>query len=209
MGSIFNGAPRTLIEEIAKKARINTFIETGTYKGETAVWASKHFQSVYSIEASETYFNLTSRKYNGIYNLHLLHGNSASLLPEVINATKPKRLFWLDAHFMGGSTYGHLEECPLLAEISSIPIDSNSWVLIDDARYFISQNFPKIHDRGQWPNLGEIVLLLNKVQKSSMLFIINDVIVSPPKPDVNLGNSSVLCASLLSGCSVMNRKIHI
>ncbi|MGC8483591.1 MAG: hypothetical protein ACP5OE_08115 [Thermodesulfobium sp.] len=186
MGSIFNGAPRTLIEEISKRVGINTFIETGTYYGETAIWATKHFQNVYSIEASEKYFEMASRKYSQVQNLHLLLGNSASLLPKVISVTEPKRIFWLDAHFMGGTTYGQLGECPLLAELTSIPTDSNSWILIDDARYFISQNFPILHDREQWPNIGEIVLILSRVQESSVLFIFNDVIVSPPKSDVNL-----------------------
>lgn len=184
MGSVNFGIPKKLVKKIQITCGINTFIETGTFMGDSAVWASGIFESVYTIEAAERYFSKAKQRLSNFKNVNVLYGKSSDLLPECVSSSTPKRLFWLDAHYMGGTSFGEDFECPLIEEIQSIPVDSDSWILIDDARYFISQNFSFLHNQTQWPNIGEIIYELSKVQKSRLAFIFQDVIISPPRSDL-------------------------
>lgn len=184
MGSVNFGIPKKLVKKIQTTCGINTFIETGTFVGDSAVWASGIFESVYTIEAAKKYFSKAKQRLSNFKNVNVRNGKSSDLLPECISSSAPKKLFWLDVHYMGSSSFDEDFECPVIEEIQSIPVDSDSWILIDDARYFISQNLPFLRNQTQWPNIGEIIYELSKVQKNRLVFIFQDVIISPPRSDL-------------------------
>jgi len=69
-------------------------------------------------------------------------------------------LFWLDAHWSGGDTYGENDECPLMDELKIIfQYRKNYVILIDDARLFMAPP-PKPHKIENWPSIKEIVNIL-------------------------------------------------
>ena len=52
MGIVHMGPPKELILQLADRYKLRGFIETGTYKGNTAVWAASYFDDVITIEYS-------------------------------------------------------------------------------------------------------------------------------------------------------------
>jgi hypothetical protein len=180
MGLIRMGAPTDIIEKLAKDFQINNFVETGTYYGNTAIWASNHFDNVFTIEFSETMYRQVIEKLDKVANLHCILGDSRTELSKIIENTKKSSLFWLDAHWSGGDTYGNNDECPLLEEIDIINNSNNdSFIFIDDARYFTSPPQPP-HKIEQWPSITDVIQKLQSGSTEKYIVIIEDVIIAVP-----------------------------
>ena len=175
------GPPDKLIETLEEKFKLEVFIETGTYKGDTALWASKLFKKVYTIELLDDYFETASENLGKYSNIKLLFGDSRKILPSIIKNLKRPAVFWLDAHMCGDSKFRDkiIDECPLLEEIKIInKFNDKHLILIDDAGYFISPP-PPPHKSSNWPELSEILDLLNS-KKNRYTTIEEDVIISVP-----------------------------
>jgi len=178
MGLVYPGIPKLLIDEILRNFSIKYFIETGTYLGETAVWASQRFEKVFTIERSDELWKTTKNKFGHIKNIDFLLGDSREKIIEIKRQLNSTALFWLDAHWSMGNTYGEGDECALIDELKSInEINQNKFILIDDARLFL---FPPPHPYSilYWPNLAEVFELLPNSKYYSV--IIDDVIVAIP-----------------------------
>ena len=117
MGLYRVGPPVELLHILQENYAISTFIETGTFQGDTALWASDHFDDVYTIEFSKKIYKDTIAKFQNRSNINFLFGDSRSRISEIIPNLHKPALFWLDSHWCGGSTYGEEDQCPLLAEI--------------------------------------------------------------------------------------------
>ena len=120
MGLIRMGPPADLIVLLREHFDLKTFIETGTFLGKTAVWASNHFEKVSTIELSKKLYEETAGQYGNIQNIDFLFGDSRSLLAHIIPRIKNSAIFWLDGLWCGGDSYGDKDQCPLLAEIYEI-----------------------------------------------------------------------------------------
>lgn len=178
MGIIRMGPPQDLIFILRDSFDVSSFVETGTFKGETAVWASKEFKQVYTIELSKSIYQEVTAKYGHIKNIEFLFGHTKEKLSEVVSKLRGSAIFWLDAHWSGGETYGESDECPLLEEVEVInrcPYDC--LILIDDARFFLSPP-PYPHRIEQWPDIAQLVGKLK--QKSCHVVIFEDVIIAVP-----------------------------
>ena len=55
MGLYRMGPPEDLILALQARLRLGDFVETGTYRGDTAAWAAEHFARVTTIELSPAY----------------------------------------------------------------------------------------------------------------------------------------------------------
>jgi hypothetical protein len=181
MGNVSFGAPRNIIEKIRTSFNVNTFVETGTYMGGTAAWASEHFDQVFTIEGSADYHRQAQERLTGKRNIEFLLGDSRRMLGEVVSRLGDKpALFWLDAHWMPGS-FGETHECPLLEEITAIQQSGTEhFLLIDDARLFLAPP-PLPHRARDWPDITAVLSSLNTSACSTTYTVIyNDVIVSLP-----------------------------
>jgi hypothetical protein len=180
MGAVTFGIPKNLVLLIREHFSIEVFVETGTYKGKTSMWAAGLFREVYTIENSEELFNLSSKILSKYKNVHSLFGNSASQLKNVVDQIDHPCVFWLDAHWCGGDTYGSDDPCPLLDEIRIIKESVHKHILIiDDARFFLKPP-PEPQNSGLWPGLKELTALLNE-DEEYFTFTAEDVIVSLPE----------------------------
>lgn len=160
MGVVNFGINRELVENIAKKGSIKNFIETGTYLGNTSVWASNHFENVHTIEISEEIYSNTSKKYQYIKNIHFYLGDSKNVLPIIIPKINGSAIFWLDGHWCGRNTGGKFNECPIFDELNQAIKVESPVILIDDLRYFLG---PNPYDHGEnYPTLHGIILFLTK-----------------------------------------------
>ncbi|GLI54160.1 hypothetical protein [Thermodesulfovibrio yellowstonii] len=119
MGLINFGVPEKETEFLKENLGFDVFVESGTYKGETAKRMSKFFKKVYTIEKSDVMYDIAKENLKGILNVTMLKGDSREHLAEILN-NNDNILFWLDAHWSGGETYGEEDECPLIEELNII-----------------------------------------------------------------------------------------
>ena len=148
-----NLGKQSVVIDYIKRSSTEVFIETGTYKGKMVYAVQPHIKEIYSIELSQNHYKKARQKFAGYPNIHILHGQSGLILPEILNDIYKPCLFWLDAHYSGGSTAkGHLET-PIMQEIECIlnhPKAKEHVILIDDARCFTGENdYPTVESLKQ------------------------------------------------------------
>lgn len=181
MGRIHKGIPNGIAIFLKNIYDINIFIETGTYKGKTSLWASQYFQKVYTIEKSESIYNDTVHRLGHIKNIDFLLGHSAEKLKEILRQVQEPAIFWLDAHWSAGITYGKDEKSPLIDELKIILKNSKyNLLLIDDASLFLAPP-PKPHKIENWPTIHEILDNFNKYERYTIIY--EDVIISIPSSE--------------------------
>lgn len=126
------------------------FIETGTYKGKMVYAVQPYVKEIYSIELSETYCRKAQQRFAGYPNIRILQGQSGEVLPKILKDIDKPCLFWLDAHYSGGSTAKGKTNTPVMDELESILNHKNGnehIILIDDARLFIHENdYPTVEE---------------------------------------------------------------
>lgn len=179
MGIINFSIPKDLVLKIIKNFEIHDFVETGTYKGDTSFWASKHFKNVYTIEIDPEISRETASRNDCPANIEFLIGNSKEILPLLITKIADNAFFWLDGHWCEGGA-GKEEECPLLYELKAISRLANPTIFIDDARCFMGP-MPPPHNKDHWPEIDEIFNLLKTYFPSHSTTIQDDVIMCVPK----------------------------
>jgi hypothetical protein len=136
------GKQRVVIEYVRRFAP-TVFLETGTYKGKMVYAVMPHVQEIYSIELDPTHYRHAHRRFAGYANIHIRQGQSGDVLPEIVKEVQQPCLFWLDAHWSGGSTAKAELETPIMEEMNCIlnhPLADRHVILIDDARCFTGQN---------------------------------------------------------------------
>lgn len=168
---------------LAYQYKLTTLVETGSWKCESSIWATEHFERVYTIEAYEQRFRKNSAAHAGKYpNLTMILGDSREELGRVLSRIEEPCLFWLDAHFMGQDIgLAARGECPLMEELSAIghwAYQAPSVILIDDARLFVYPP-PEPHDPAQWATFEQIKHELKRIPRT--VYIDNDVIYAVPE----------------------------
>jgi len=77
----------------AKKFKIKTLVETGTYKGNMIIATRKTFKKIYSIELDDDLFKQAKEKFTKYKNIYLYKGESGKILPEILKVIKGRCLF--------------------------------------------------------------------------------------------------------------------
>lgn len=180
MGIVRMGPPEELILHLAADHTVNTFVETGTYQGWTARWASNHFSKVITLEAAKPYFVKARQAFENIPNVSCLYGDSRSRMGDIVKTLQDPAIYWLDSHWCGSESYGEADQCPLLEEIKILNSSTvQHLIFIDDARLFTSP--PPLPNRiDQWPTIAEVCSLLNAASYQRYVVIFEDVIVAVP-----------------------------
>lgn len=159
MGLINFGVPEKETEFLKKSLELDVFVEGGTYRGETAKKMSDSFRKVYTIEKSDVMHGIAKENLENVSNVTMLKGDTREHLADILD-NNDNILFWLDAHWSGGDTYGEEDECPLVEELEIIfEYPKNYVILIDDARLFLSPP-PYPHKFQNWPSLTDIMKTL-------------------------------------------------
>jgi len=159
MGLVNFGVPEPEVEFLKNGMGLDCFVEGGTFTGGTAKSMSNKFKKVYTIEKSEIMYEKAKDNLKDISNVTMLKGDTREHLKNIME-NNDNILFWLDAHWSGGDTYGEEDECPLLEELKIIfEYDKNYVVLIDDARLFLAPP-PAPHKIENWPSLTNILKTL-------------------------------------------------
>lgn len=168
MAEYYTHVPRELALQLRDKYNARIFVETGTYKGQTALWANEHFDRVYTIELSPRLF----KEFNDVRaSLNLdqdkiisCFGDSrVTLRSNDIDAFISTRncFFWLDAHwFHLDDVAGEREDVPLMEELQIILATGMPHViLIDDAPLISKEMRERDENYKKWPTWSDIELL--------------------------------------------------
>jgi hypothetical protein len=155
---------------------LDVFVEGGTYKGGTAKKMSGTFRKVYTIEKSDVMFEEAEQNLKDISNITMLKGDTREHLRNILE-NNDNILFWLDAHWSGGDTYGKEDECPLIEELEIIfDYSKNYVILIDDARLFLAPP-PYPHNFRNWQSMKDI---FNSIPQNWSFIAYEDVIYLYP-----------------------------
>lgn len=159
MGLVNFGLPEEEASFFKNALNLNVFVEGGTFRGGTAKAMSEKFNKIFTIEKSDEMYAIAQENLKDISNVTMLKGDTREHLKSLLE-NNDNILFWLDAHWSGGITYGSEDECPLIEELKQIfSFKKNYIILIDDARLFLAP--PSLpHDYTKWPGLKEIIQVI-------------------------------------------------
>ncbi len=134
-----------------------TWIETGTYRGETTRLLSQLAKVVYSIEPGPQLFCEALLQFRGDAKVKLINGLSEHVLPELLPMLYGNICFWLDGHYTDETTYKGPQDTPILDELACIAANisrmSGVVVMIDDIHLFNG----KTHIYGAYPPIETIM----------------------------------------------------
>lgn len=173
------GPPEELILALQRARDIRDFVETGTYRGDTAAWAARHFARVATIELSPEYHAAATARFRAQPQVRVLLGDSGAMLRQVAAELPGPAIFWLDAHWSGLDTAGRETECPLLAELAILnAAPTTHTLLVDDARLFAAPP-PRPHRAELWPDLAAIIGALSDGGRRYVV-LTDDVLLAVP-----------------------------
>ncbi len=136
-----------VLRQYAAKYNLKTFVETGTYFGDMVEALCDTFDEIYSIELSSQLHAAARARFDASPNVVLFNGDSANLLPDVLDRLRGPTLFWLDGHYSGDITACGEKQTPILDELRHILSrpEAGHVVIIDDARCFgVDPAYPTI-----------------------------------------------------------------
>jgi hypothetical protein len=139
-----------------------TWIETGTYLGQTTQVLSKNGLKVYSIEPEPTLFINAYNYFKKFNNVEILNGTSEQIFPNLLSKINGDVNFWLDGHYSAGITFKGTQDTPILEELKNIANNLNNFkkvcILIDDIRCFN----PQIAEYSTYPSVDFLVAWANE-----------------------------------------------
>ena len=117
-----------------------TWVETGTYFGDTTAILAKHAKYVYSIEPEPELHARARLRFTKTKNVEIIHGTSELVFPGLLAKLSGDVSFWLDGHYSAGVTFKGEKDTPIKEELAAIsaalPRLGRVTILIDDVRCF-------------------------------------------------------------------------
>ena len=142
-----------VIDEYRRRFGLRTLIETGTFAGGTIDALHRRFDRIVSIELSADWYARAVARFGARRHVTLVHGDSGTRLPEVLQTLREPALFWLDAHYSGPMTARGAIDSPIVRELEAIrahPVKGHV-ILIDDMRDFQGRDgYPTVAELLDW-----------------------------------------------------------
>jgi hypothetical protein len=118
-----------------------TWIETGTYFGDTTMLMAHRGDRVLSIEPEPILHARAQRRFASRANVEILLGESERVFPGIMAGLEGDATFWLDGHYSGGVTHQAGTDTPIRLELGEIarrlPSLGRVCVMVDDVRCFV------------------------------------------------------------------------
>ncbi len=128
----------TFLQKMIHLFEVDTFIETGTFYGETTEIVRQFFDKVHTIELSKSLYDRAVHRFRLHENVRVHLGDSPTVLQVILPLFKDDRvLFWLDSHGCGGGVRGE-KMTPILEELDMIKQSGkkDGIILVDDVCCF-------------------------------------------------------------------------
>jgi len=136
--------------EYARRYRLKTLVETGTYYGEMIAAVGKRFERLYSIELDPRLAKLAQRRFRGNTRVEIIEGDSQKVVPQLLKSIDEPCLWWLDAGYCGWT--GEIGDPNRLGSEVKAILDDRRFVhvvLMDDA--------DGVNGEGGSPTLEELI----------------------------------------------------
>jgi hypothetical protein len=134
-----------------------TWVETGTFLGETTALLARAARHVYTIEPADALYERAAKRFARTVNVTVLHKTSEAAFDALLPTLSGPVNFWLDGHFSAGATYQGGNDTPIREELRAISRNlariSPVCVLVDDIRCFD----PALPDYATYPGLDYLV----------------------------------------------------
>ena len=123
-----------------------TWIETGTYAGDTTAFLAPHSKKIFSVEPEPKLFALARERFRTASNVEIINDVSEVALPAVLAQISGNVCLWLDGHFSAGDTFQGSTDCPIEQELMAVAANMHRFsivnIMIDDIRLFGHPQFP-------------------------------------------------------------------
>jgi hypothetical protein len=155
---------RALLRDVARQYDLRVLVETGTYMGETAWALRRDLDRIETIELEPTLARLARIRFKNVPGVRVHEGDSASVLPGILDTLTEPALFWLDAHPSTDRT-AHDTPIPLRAELAAIGGHAigGHVVMIDDLQYLGTPGYPTLEELAlpghRFEDLGGVAVL--------------------------------------------------
>ena len=159
---------------LARSARgIETFIETGTFRGDTVEAMRRRFRAIWSIELGHNLAAAAQHRFARYPHITIIEGDSATVLPTLLPQISGPCLFWLDGHWNGDELTAQGERHPLMAELGAVlGRHERDVILIDDVRMFGS---------GDYPSLDMVTGLVERATPPRTVIVVDDIMRVLPR----------------------------
>jgi len=118
----------------------DTWVETGTYLGDTTNYLARQAKHVWTIEPSNELASKAKDRFSQLNNVTVVNGLSENFLSQVLDSINGPLSLWLDGHFSGGITHEGPQETPITQELEILSANLGRFpsmkILIDDFRCF-------------------------------------------------------------------------
>lgn len=177
--------------KIAQAYGADTFVETGTYLGDTAAAAAPLFQEVHTVELSQELYQQAAQRFGADDHVHVYQGDSADVLDSLIPRLTGRAVFWLDGHYNEGITAKGRDNTPILDELRALARHGTAEhvLLIDDISLFRSApaspaTAPSLTDYPTVATLREAIL---EVNPEYTFAVVGDIALAlPPRPGASV-----------------------
>ena len=117
--------------------QFNTFVESGTWHGETIFEVERYFKQLYTIEIKKELYEEAKERYSG-NKITFINGDSSIEMSKLVKDLNENVIFFLDGHWSKMDTGMGTKEIPLIEEIEAINNDFKqaAIIIIDDLRLF-------------------------------------------------------------------------
>ncbi len=187
--SLKDGALRAdLLTQLKDYFKTGAFVESGTYKGDTAFLAGLLFEEVHTVELSHELVENAVIRFKNLPTVKVYQGDSGSVFKQMLPKIASRILFYLDGHYSGGNTAKGECNTPIFSELAAIrdAKKSDSIILIDDIRLFQASLYPeKLANTAAegYPDLNELIEALLEINPDYQLCFLADALLVFPKDD--------------------------
>lgn len=142
-----------------------TWVETGTFLGETTRILANHGTQVFSIEPAYDLYARAEHKFRNQTKIKILNGKSEDVFPILLKDIEGSVNFWLDGHYSAGATYQGEKDTPIAEELQHIERNMSRYsgisVFVDDVRCFgssltVYSTYPNIDYLVDWARRNKL-----------------------------------------------------
>lgn len=126
-----------------------TFLESGTYLGDTTAFFVPHADRVVTVEIDARYYQRAQARFAAEPKVEVVAGDALVEIPRIVGELRTPPLIWLDGHYSGGATGLGAEVEPALAIIERLGTlaPAGTTIVVDDLRLFGRlPDFPGLDD---------------------------------------------------------------